>query len=96
MRTWGANRAPCLLSQVSQERKLCFTLVNAPQEGEIACARLYVPWWSVVFAPTGSGGMPRSLAWGFFVVLVLLSVAVPAAAQSVPDSPTLSTAAGSG
>jgi len=35
--------------------------------------------------------MPRPLAWGLFIVLVLLSVAVPAAAQSVPDSPTLST-----
>ena len=35
--------------------------------------------------------MPRPLAWGFFFVLVLLSVAIPAAAESVPDSPTLST-----
>jgi hypothetical protein len=34
--------------------------------------------------------MPRPLAWGFLVFLVLLSVAIPAAAQSVPDSPTLS------
>jgi hypothetical protein len=35
--------------------------------------------------------MPRTLAWGFFVALVLLSMAIPAAAQSVSDSPTLST-----
>jgi hypothetical protein len=35
--------------------------------------------------------MPRPLAWGLFITLVLLSVAIPAAAQSVPDSPTLST-----
>ena len=35
--------------------------------------------------------MPRPLAWGLFIVLVLLSVAIPAAAQSVPESPTLST-----
>jgi hypothetical protein len=34
--------------------------------------------------------MPRPLAWGFFIALILLSVAIPAAAQSVPDSPTLS------
>ena len=34
--------------------------------------------------------MPRPLAWGFLLALVLLSVAIPAAAQSVPDSPTLS------
>jgi hypothetical protein len=35
--------------------------------------------------------MPRPLAWGFFLAaLVLLSVAIPAAAQSVPDPPTLS------
>ena len=38
--------------------------------------------------------MPRSLAWGFFVALVLLSLAIPAAAQSVPDSPTLSVSDG--
>jgi len=35
--------------------------------------------------------MPRALAWGFFAALVLLSLAIPAAAQSVFDSPTLST-----
>ena len=35
--------------------------------------------------------MPRTLAWGFFAVLVLLSLALPAAAQSVSGSPTLST-----
>ena len=35
--------------------------------------------------------MPRPLAWGFFIALILLSVAIPAAAQTVPDSPTLST-----
>src|SRR5215204_7660671 len=35
--------------------------------------------------------MPRALAWGFFAALVLLSLALPAAAQSVSDSPTLST-----
>jgi hypothetical protein len=35
--------------------------------------------------------MPRSLTWGIFITLVLLSLAIPAAAQSVPDSPTLST-----
>ena len=35
--------------------------------------------------------MPRTLAWGFFLALVLLSLALPAAAQSIPDSPTLST-----
>jgi hypothetical protein len=35
--------------------------------------------------------MPRSLAWGFFITLVLLSLAIPAAAQNIPDSPTLST-----
>ncbi|MBA2535773.1 MAG: glycogen debranching protein, partial [Rubrobacter sp.] len=35
--------------------------------------------------------MPRPLAWGLFLVLVSLSLALPAAAQSVPDSPTLST-----
>jgi hypothetical protein len=35
--------------------------------------------------------MPRTLAWGFFFALVLLSLALPAAAQSIPDSPTLST-----
>jgi hypothetical protein len=34
--------------------------------------------------------MPRPLVWGFFVALVLLSLAIPAAAQSAPDSPTLS------
>jgi hypothetical protein len=34
--------------------------------------------------------MPRPVAWGLFVILVLLSVAIPAAAQSVPDLPTLS------
>jgi len=35
--------------------------------------------------------MPRPLAWGFFLVLVLLSVAIPAAAQTTPqDPPTLS------
>ena len=34
--------------------------------------------------------MPRTLAWCFFVALILVSVAIPAAAQSVPDSPTLS------
>ena len=34
--------------------------------------------------------MPRALAWGFFVALILLSVGIPAAAQTVPDSPTLS------
>jgi hypothetical protein len=35
--------------------------------------------------------MPRPLTWGFFITLVLLSLAIPAAAQNVPDSPTLST-----
>ena len=35
--------------------------------------------------------MPRSLTWGIFITLVLLSLAIPAAAQSVPGSPTLST-----
>ena len=35
--------------------------------------------------------MPRTLAWGFFVFLILLSVAIPAAAQNAPNSPTLST-----
>jgi hypothetical protein len=35
--------------------------------------------------------MPRSLTWGIFITLVLLSLAIPAAAQSVPDSPTRST-----
>ncbi len=35
--------------------------------------------------------MPRTLAWGFFVFLILLSVAIPAAAQNVPNAPTLST-----
>ena len=35
--------------------------------------------------------MPRPLAWGFFIALILLSVAIPAAAQSGPGSPTLST-----
>jgi hypothetical protein len=34
--------------------------------------------------------MPRPLAWGLFIVLVLIAAAVPAAAQSVSDSPTLS------
>jgi hypothetical protein len=35
--------------------------------------------------------MPRPLAWGVFLALVLLSVAIPAAAQSTPqDPPTLS------
>jgi hypothetical protein len=35
--------------------------------------------------------MPRPLAWGLFLVLVLLAAALPAAAQTVPqDSPTLS------
>ena len=34
--------------------------------------------------------MPRPLAWGLFITLVLLSVGIPAAAQSVADSPTLS------
>jgi hypothetical protein len=34
--------------------------------------------------------MPRPLTWGFFITLVLLSLAIPAAAQSVSDSPTLS------
>ena len=34
--------------------------------------------------------MPRPVAWGLFLILVLLSVAIPAAAQSVPDLPTLS------
>jgi hypothetical protein len=34
--------------------------------------------------------MPRSLAWGFFVALILLSAAMPVAAQSAFDSPTLS------
>ena len=35
--------------------------------------------------------MPRPLAWGFFLVLVLLSVAIPSAAQTTPqDPPTLS------
>jgi len=35
--------------------------------------------------------MPRPLAWGLFLVLVLLSVAIPAAAQTAPqDAPTLS------
>jgi hypothetical protein len=34
--------------------------------------------------------MPRPLVWGFFVALVLLSLAIPAAAQSAPDSSTLS------
>jgi hypothetical protein len=28
-RLWDSHRAPCLLTRVSQERKLCFTLVNA-------------------------------------------------------------------
>jgi hypothetical protein len=33
--------------------------------------------------------MPRPLAWSLFLVLVLLSVAIPAAAQTAPqDSPT--------
>src|SRR5829696_3363890 len=35
--------------------------------------------------------MPRPLAWGLLIVLVMLSLALPAAAQSVPDAPTLST-----
>jgi hypothetical protein len=35
--------------------------------------------------------MPRPLTWGFFITLVLFSLAIPAAAQNVPDSPTLST-----
>jgi len=35
--------------------------------------------------------MPRPLTWGFFITLVLLSLAIPAAAQNIPDSPTLST-----
>ena len=35
--------------------------------------------------------MPRPLAWGFLVALILLSVAIPAAAQEVSDSPALST-----
>ena len=35
--------------------------------------------------------MPRPLAWGLFLALVLLSVAIPAAAQTTPqDPPTLS------
>jgi len=35
--------------------------------------------------------MPRPLAWGYFLALVLLSVAIPAAAQTSPEeSPTLS------
>src|SRR5215218_7737812 len=34
---------------------------------------------------------PRPLAWGFLLILVLFSLALPAAAQTVPDSPTLST-----
>ena len=41
--------------------------------------------------PWSSGRKPRPLAWGLFLALVLLSVAIPAAAQSVPDAPTLST-----
>src|SRR5215207_8593650 len=44
-------------------------------------------WSSVASA---NRRMPRPLAWGLFVTLVLLSVAIPAAAQSVPASPTLS------
>ena len=35
--------------------------------------------------------MPRPFAWGLFLTLVLTSLALPAAARSVPDSPTLST-----
>jgi hypothetical protein len=35
--------------------------------------------------------MPRPLAWGLFLALILLSVAIPAAAQTTPqDPPTLS------
>ena len=35
--------------------------------------------------------MPRPLAWGLFLALVLLSEGIPAAAQTAPqDSPTLS------
>ena len=32
--------------------------------------------------------MPRPLAWGLFLALVLLSVAIPAAAQTLPEEPT--------
>jgi hypothetical protein len=35
--------------------------------------------------------MPPPLTWGIFITLVLFSLAIPAAAQSVPHSPTLST-----
>lgn len=35
--------------------------------------------------------MPRPLVWGLSLVLISLSLALPAAARSVPDSPTLST-----
>ena len=45
------------------------------------------PWSSI---PQGRGRIPRPLAWGFFIALILLSVAIPAAAQTVPVSPTLS------
>src|SRR5215211_5610073 len=44
--------------------------------------------WSRV--PSGRGRMPRPVAWGLFLILVLLSVVIPSAAQSVPDLPTLS------
>src|SRR5918911_65274 len=54
-----------------------------------SCVRYCREVWSSI--PLRSESMPRPLAWGFFVALVLLSVALPAAAQSVPDSPTLST-----
>jgi hypothetical protein len=32
--------------------------------------------------------MPRPLAWGLFLALILLSVAIPAAAQTLPEEPT--------
>jgi hypothetical protein len=46
------------------------------------------PWSRVT---QGKGRLPRPLAWGFLLFLVFVSVAVPAAAQNVPGSPTLST-----
>ena len=80
------------MTLVSEERKPCVTfakMVTGKGEYVRSSVRSHDHPWSLI--PQGSRRMPRTPAWGFFVALILLSLAIPAAARSVSGSPALST-----